>query len=72
MKNSEIIKSDEVINLMGSLGLRLGEDPENLRYGQITGLNPHKKNYQAGSVQIRGENRTGLQLFSWFTLFRLL
>jgi DNA topoisomerase-2 len=35
MKNTEIIKSEEVVNLMGSLGLRLGEDPENLRYGKI-------------------------------------
>jgi DNA topoisomerase-2 len=35
MKNTEVIKSEEVVNLMGSLGLRLGEDPENLRYGKI-------------------------------------
>jgi DNA topoisomerase-2 len=35
MKNTEVIKNDEVINLMGSLGLRLGEEPENLRYGKI-------------------------------------
>ena len=35
MKNSEIIKNEEVINLMGSIGLRLGEEPENLRYGKI-------------------------------------
>lgn len=35
MKNTEIIKNDEVVNLMGSLGLRLGEEPNNLRYGKI-------------------------------------
>jgi DNA topoisomerase-2 len=35
MKNTEVIKNDEVTNLMGSLGLRLGEEPENLRYGKI-------------------------------------
>ena len=35
MKNTEVIKNEEVINLMGSLGLRLGEEPENLRYGKI-------------------------------------
>jgi DNA gyrase/topoisomerase IV subunit B len=35
MKNSQIIGSEEVINLMGSIGLRLGEEPENLRYGKI-------------------------------------
>ena len=35
MKNTEVIKNDEVINLMGSLGLRLGEEPANLRYGKI-------------------------------------
>ena len=35
LKNVDIIKSDEVINLMGSLGLKLGEEPANLRYGKI-------------------------------------
>lgn len=35
MKPTEIIKSDEVIDLMGSIGLRLGENLENLRYGKI-------------------------------------
>ena len=35
MKNTEVIKNEEVINLMGSLGLRLGEEPANLRYGKI-------------------------------------
>jgi len=35
LKNSQIIGSEEVIHLMGSIGLRLGEEPENLRYGKI-------------------------------------
>jgi len=35
MKTSDIIKSEVVTNLMGSIGLRLGEAPENLRYGKI-------------------------------------
>lgn len=35
MKNTEIIKSDEVVNLMASIGLRLGEDLDNLRYGKV-------------------------------------
>lgn len=35
MKNTEVAKSEEVINLMASIGLRLGESPENLRYGKI-------------------------------------
>jgi DNA topoisomerase-2 len=35
MKNSQIIQSDEVVNLMGSIGLRLGEEPKDLRYGNI-------------------------------------
>jgi DNA topoisomerase-2 len=35
LKNSQIIGSDEVVNLMGSIGLRLGESPENLRYGKV-------------------------------------
>ena len=35
MKASEIAKSDVVVNLMGSIGLRLGESPKNLRYGKV-------------------------------------
>ena len=35
LKNTEIIKSEEVVNLMGSLGLKLGEEPEALRYGKV-------------------------------------
>lgn len=35
MKSSEIIKNDEAVQLMASLGLRLGEEPKNLRYGRI-------------------------------------
>ena len=35
LKNTEIIKSEEVVNLMGSLGLKLGEEPESLRYGKV-------------------------------------
>jgi len=35
LKNTQVVKSDEVVNLMGSIGLRLGEEPENLRYGKI-------------------------------------
>jgi DNA gyrase subunit B len=35
LKNSQIIQSDEVVNLMGSIGLRLGEEPQDLRYGKI-------------------------------------
>lgn len=35
LKNVDIVKSDEVVNLMGSLGLKLGEDPTDLRYGRI-------------------------------------
>lgn len=35
LKNSQIIQSDDVVNLMGSVGLRLGEEPKDLRYGKI-------------------------------------
>jgi DNA topoisomerase-2 len=35
MKTTDIIKSDVVTNLMGAIGLRLGEEPKNLRYGKI-------------------------------------
>jgi DNA gyrase/topoisomerase IV subunit B len=34
MKTTDIIKSDVVTNLMGAIGLRLGEEPKNLRYGR--------------------------------------
>jgi DNA topoisomerase-2 len=35
LKPSEVIKNREVVDLMGSLGLRLGEPPTDLRYGKI-------------------------------------
>jgi DNA topoisomerase-2 len=35
MKSTEIIKNDEAVQLMASLGLKLGEEPKNLRYGRI-------------------------------------
>lgn len=35
MRSSEIIKNDEAVQLMASLGLRLGEEPKGLRYGRI-------------------------------------
>lgn len=35
MKSSEIIKNDEAVQLMASLGLKLGEEPRGLRYGRI-------------------------------------
>jgi DNA topoisomerase II len=35
MKSSEIVKNDEAVQLMASLGLKLGEEPTNLRYGRI-------------------------------------
>lgn len=35
MKSTEIIKNDEAVQLMASLGLKLGEEPRGLRYGRI-------------------------------------
>lgn len=35
MKSSEIIKNDEAVQLMASLGLKLGEEPKGLRYGRV-------------------------------------
>jgi DNA topoisomerase-2 len=35
MKPSEIAKNDEAVQLMASLGLKLGEEPKGLRYGRI-------------------------------------
>jgi DNA topoisomerase-2 len=35
MKASEIVKNDEAVQLMASLGLKLGEEPTQLRYGRI-------------------------------------
>lgn len=35
MKSADIIKNDEAVQLMASLGLRLGEEPTGLRYGRI-------------------------------------
>ena len=35
MKSADIIKNDEAVQLMASLGLKLGEEPKGLRYGRI-------------------------------------
>jgi DNA topoisomerase-2 len=35
MKSAEIIKNEEAVQLMASLGLKLGEEPKNLRYGRV-------------------------------------
>jgi DNA gyrase/topoisomerase IV subunit B len=35
MKNSEIIKNEEVVQIIAALGLKLGEAPSNIRYGKI-------------------------------------
>jgi DNA topoisomerase-2 len=35
LPNSKVIQNEEVKGLMGSIGLKLGEDPNNLRYGKI-------------------------------------
>jgi DNA topoisomerase-2 len=35
MKSADIIKNDEAVQLMASLGLKLGEEPSGLRYGRI-------------------------------------
>jgi DNA topoisomerase-2 len=35
LKNVDIVKSEEAVNLMGSIGLKLGEEPSELRYGKV-------------------------------------
>ena len=35
LPNSKIIANEEIVQLMAALGLKLGEKPENLRYGKI-------------------------------------
>jgi DNA topoisomerase-2 len=35
LPNSKVIQNEEVKNLMASIGLKLGEEPNNLRYGKI-------------------------------------
>jgi len=35
LANTKVIKNSEVTGLMGSIGLKLGEDPADLRYGKI-------------------------------------
>lgn len=35
LSNSKVIQNDEVTGLMGAIGLKLGEDPKNLRYGKV-------------------------------------
>jgi DNA topoisomerase-2 len=35
LTNSNVIQNDEVVQLMASLGIKLGEDPSDLRYGKV-------------------------------------
>lgn len=35
LPNSKVIKNNEVVGLMGSIGLKLGESPADLRYGKV-------------------------------------
>ena len=35
LPNSKVIKNNEVVGLMGSIGLKLGESPTDLRYGKV-------------------------------------
>ena len=35
MTNSGVIQNDEVVQLMASLGIKLGEEPSDLRYGKV-------------------------------------
>jgi DNA topoisomerase-2 len=35
MKNGDVIKNDEVVQLMASLGIKLGEEPKDMRYNKI-------------------------------------
>jgi DNA topoisomerase-2 len=35
MTNSGVIQNDEVVQLMASLGIKLGEEPKDLRYGKV-------------------------------------
>jgi len=35
LPNSKVIKNSEVVGLMGSIGLKLGESPDDLRYGKV-------------------------------------
>ena len=35
LPNAKVIKNEEVKGLMGSIGLKLGEDPKDLRYGKV-------------------------------------
>jgi DNA topoisomerase-2 len=35
LTNSEIIKNEEAVQLMASLGIKFGEDPTDLRYGKV-------------------------------------
>ncbi len=35
LPNSKVIKNTEVVGLMGAIGLKLGEEPKDLRYGKV-------------------------------------
>jgi DNA topoisomerase-2 len=73
MKSSEIIKNDEAVQLMASLGLKLGEEPRNLRYGRIyiyTDADPDGNSI--ASLLINFFNRFWPELFDQGRIYKVM
>ncbi len=73
MKSSEIIKNDEAVQLMASLGLKLGEEPKNLRYGRVyiyTDADPDGNSISA--LLINFFNRFWPELFDQGRIYKVM
>jgi len=73
MKSSEIIKNDEAVQLMASLGLKLGEEPKGLRYGRVyiyTDADPDGNHIAASLINFF--NRFWPELFDQGRIYKVM
>lgn len=73
MKSSEIIKNDEAVQLLASLGLKLGEEPKGLRYGRVyiyTDADPDGNHIAASLINFF--NRFWPELFDQGRIYKVM
>ena len=73
LKSSEIIQNDEAVQLIASLGLKLGEEPKGLRYGRIyiyTDADPDGNHIAASLINFF--NRFWPELFDQGRIYKVM
>jgi DNA gyrase/topoisomerase IV subunit B len=73
MTNSGVIQNDEVVQLMASLGIKLGEEPGDLRYGKVyiyTDADPDGDSI--ASLLINFFNKYWPELFNQGRIFKVM